>query len=219
MDIFSIDNIIVTIFGYNLSLLELLTTIGGLGSVFFAAQGKSFNFWIGYVYTFLLFFVFLQKQYYSSMLLQPVSLGLTILGHYRWTHPRTGEENKKHELKVTLLTNKQRLFHIALAILVMIVWGFALSKIHLFFDMFDISVKPASRPFIDSFATAMIITAQYLSAQKKLDCWAAWMIVNIMNFTMYVLAGFVFLPMMSTMYMIFAVYGAITWYKEMKEKK
>ena len=83
MDIFSIDYIIFTLGGVGVSLLELVAVIFGLTNVYLAGRGKSVNFWFGYIYAILLFAMFIQKHLYSSMLLQPISLAFTILGHYR----------------------------------------------------------------------------------------------------------------------------------------
>jgi nicotinamide mononucleotide transporter len=61
-----------------------------------------------------------------------------------------------------------------------------------------------------------ILTAQYLSAQKKLECWAAWMVVNVTNLTLYLLSGLVFMPAVCVCYIVFAITGIATWRKEMK---
>ncbi|MDR1199868.1 MAG: nicotinamide riboside transporter PnuC [Prevotellaceae bacterium] len=212
MDFFSIKNILFTIGNQQVSVLECFTTVSGLTCVFLASRGKSVNFWVGYFYTILLFFLFMQKHLYSSMLLQPVSLVLTIFGHYRWTHPKYGEENKNNELKVTLLTKQRRLFHIGLVIILAAIWGFVLSKLG---TIFPDAFPPARLPFLDATITMCILTAQYLSAQKKLECWAAWLTVNVTNLTQYLLVGLIFMPVVCIGYIIFAIIGITTWRKEM----
>jgi nicotinamide mononucleotide transporter len=213
MEFFSIDNILFTIGRHSVSLLELLSTISGLTCVFLAARGKSINYFVGYLYTVLLFFLFLQKHLYSSMMLQPVSLVISIFGHYRWTHPKTGEENKKRELKVTILSKDKRFFHIALVVILAAIWGFALSKLG---SIFPDTFHPARLPFLDAAITMCILTAQYLSAQKKLECWIAWMAVNITNLTQYLLVGLIFMPVVCAVYLVLAFVGITTWEKEMK---
>ena len=75
--------------------LDLLCSVLGLTCVFLAGRGSKYNFWVGYLYTIALFFLFLQKNLVASLLLQPVSLGINILGHYRWTHPKAGEASSE----------------------------------------------------------------------------------------------------------------------------
>lgn len=215
MDFLSIDNILFTIGNQQVSWLEFFSTVSGLTCVFFASRGRSINFWIGYVYTILLFFLFMQKHLYSSMLLQPVSLVLNVFGHYRWTHPRQGEKiNKQRELKVTVLTKNRRMLHIALVIIFGAAWGFVLNKLS---SIFPNTFPPARLPFLDAAITMCILTAQYLSAQKKLECWVAWLTVNITNLTQYLLVGLIFMPAVCVGYIIFAIMGIRMWTKEFNE--
>lgn len=216
MDFFKIDNLIFSIGGSGVSYLEFFSVLFGLTTVLLATRGKSYNYWFGYVYNFLLFFLFLQKSLYSSMLLQPISLTIAIFGHYRWTHPKKDEENKKRELKVTLLSNKNRTLHIVVIALFTLLWGVIISKLHTIFpDIFSI----ARNPYLDAMITGTLLTAQYLSAQKKLECWIAWLVVNTSNITLYLLAGLVFMPMVSTAYLILAIIGIISWYKQYRTKQ
>ena len=76
-------------------LIDLLTSVVGLTCVFLAGRNSKYNFWVGYLYTALLFLMFWNKNLYASILLQPISLFINILGHYRWTHPKAGEQSSE----------------------------------------------------------------------------------------------------------------------------
>ena len=91
-------------------LIDLVTSVLGLTCVFLAGRNSKYNFWVGYLYTTFLFLMFWNKNLYASLLLQPVSLGINILGHYRWTHPKKSEESSQDHsaLKVSMLTWPQR---------------------------------------------------------------------------------------------------------------
>jgi nicotinamide mononucleotide transporter PnuC len=211
---FSIDNIIFSIAGQGVSLLEIIAVLSGLACVFLATKGKVFNFWMGYLYNILLFCLFFQKHLYASMLIQPISLAINIIGHYRWTHPANNEKDKKDELKITILTNKQRLMFLLIVVDFTLMWGFFLSKLDLISSIF-----PAARqPYLDACVAGFILLAQYLSAQKKIDCWGAWFIVNVTNVTLYIIAGLAFMPFVSTAYLILAFFGFAMWRKQMKEQ-
>lgn len=211
MNIFSIDFILFSVAGYGVSLLELLSVMFGLTCVFLAGRGNKINYWFGYVYTILLFLLFMQKQLYSSMLLQPVSLAIAIFGHYRWTHPKKGEANKKKELKVSLMTNAERIYSIFVVAVFTVAWGYFMKDTS---AQWPELFKPATRPFLDAFVVAMILLAQYLSAGKKLECWDSWLVVNTTNIILYISAGLVFMPMVSAAYLILAFFGFATWRKE-----
>ena len=214
--LFSIENIIFSIGGQGVSLLEILSVASGLTCVYLATRAKVANFWMGYIYNILLFFLFYQKGLNSSMLVQPISFAINFYGHYRWTHPKQGEENSSHQLKVTILTNAQRVMYVLGMLAFMVVWGFVLTYLD---DMFAAVFRESRQPFLDAFVTGAILLAQYLSAQKKLDCWGVWFTVNITNITLYLLAGLVFLPMVSAGYLILAFFGFAMWRKLWKENK
>ena len=145
------------------------------------------------------------------MLVQPVSFMINFFGHYRWTHPKKGEENSRNQLKVTLMGNNQRVYFVVLVFVLAAIWGFVLTRLD---NLFPSVFGEAQRPFLDAFVTITILTAQYLSAQKKLECWAAWFTVNVTNITLYILAGMAFLPMVSAGYLVLAFFGFTMWRRE-----
>ena len=163
------------------SWLDLVSSLLGLSCVFLAGRGSKYNFWVGYLYTIALFFLFWQKNLVASLLLQPVSLGINILGHYRWTHPKAGEvsSEKEGELKVTMLNWYERILAVAVVLVVAALWGWLLGRLF-----------PADpHPYLDSCVTMLILVAQFLSAQKKWDCWIVWLLVNITQFTLHLSVG------------------------------
>jgi nicotinamide mononucleotide transporter len=214
--LFSIENILFSIGGQGVSLVEVLSVATGLACVYLATRAKVANFWVGYAYNILLFILFYQKGLYSSMLVQPVSFAINFFGHWRWTHPAKEEANSIKQLKITLLSGRERIYHLAIMVLFMIGWGVTLTYLD---NIFPTVFSEAKRPFLDAFVTGAILTAQYLSAQKKLDCWGVWFIVNITNITLYMLAGLAFLPMVSAGYLILAFMGFTMWKKMWKENK
>ncbi len=212
-NIFSIENIIFSIGGQGVSLLEIVSVISGFTCIYLATKTKVANFWVGYLYNILLFFLFYQKGLYSSMLVQPVSFAINFFGHYRWTHPKKEEENRNHQLKITLLTNGKRIYFVLQIIVLAALWTVVLMNLDKIFPSW---FGEARQPMLDAFVTMTILTAQYLSAQKKLECWAAWFTVNITNVTLYILAGMVFLPMVSAGYLVLAFFGYAMWRKQWK---
>ena len=62
-----------TLFTFNgdtpVLLIDLITSIAGLTCVFLAGRNSKYNFWVGYVYSALLFLMFWNKALWSNMLL------------------------------------------------------------------------------------------------------------------------------------------------------
>ncbi|MBQ0122437.1 MAG: nicotinamide mononucleotide transporter [Bacteroidales bacterium] len=190
--------------------LDLISSILGLTCVFLAGRGSKYNFWVGYLYTAALFFLFWQKNLVASLILQPVSLGINILGHYRWTHPKEGEQSseKAGELKVTMLSWAERVIALSAVLIVGAVWGWLLDRIF-----------PADpHPYLDTAVTALILMAQLLSALKKWDCWIAWLLVNVTQLILHISVGNIFMPIVSALYLINGIISLRNWFKFYKRK-
>ena len=193
--------------------IDLIAAGFGLTTVFLAGRNRKSNFYVGYVYTALLFVMFWQKNLYANLLLQPVSLGINILGQYRWSHPKKGEESASGsgDLKVSMLTWPQRSMIVALVLVLALGWGWLMSQMG---TKWFVGYFPANPlPYLDCCVTVLILTAQTLSALKKWDCWIAWLFVNIANLTLYLKAGLVFMPVVSCLYLVNGIWSLITWYR------
>ena len=191
-------------------LIDLVTSVLGLTCVFLAGRNNKYNFWVGYLYTVALFLMFWNKNLYASLLLQPISLGINILGHYRWTHPKKEEESSQDasSLKVSMLSWTERAFAIAMVFLIAGVWGWIL----------DTLFPGDPHPYLDSCVTVLILVAQFLSAQKKWDCWIAWLLVNITQLILHISVGHVFMPIVCTLYLINGISALVGWMKLYRKK-
>lgn len=199
-------------------LIDLVTSVFGLACVFLAGRNSKYNFWIGYVYTTLLFLMFWNKNLYASILLQPVSLAINILGHYRWTHPRSDERSSEDRkaLKVTMLTWPQRIAAVVSVFILAAAWGRLLSLLG---NKWFVGVFPSDPvPYLDSCVTVLILVAQYLSAQKKWDCWVAWLFVNVTQMALHISVGHIFMPFVSGLYLINGIVSLYNWAKLYKRK-
>ena len=200
-------------------LIDLVASIFGLTCVFLAGRNSKYNFWVGYFYTALLFLMFWNKNLYASLILQPISLGINILGHYRWTHPKKGEESSSDpkSLKVTMLSRRQRIITIASVFILAILWGWLLRQLG---TRWFVGVFPSDPiPYLDALVTVLILVAQFLSAQKKWDCWIAWLFVNITQIVLHISVGHIFMPIVSALYLINGLVSLYHWFKLYKKEK
>ena len=185
--------------------LDLISSILGLTCVVLAGRNSKYNFWVGYLYTAALFLLFWQKNLLASLLLQPVSLGINIMGHYRWTHPREDEKSSEDSraLKVTMLSWPERALCVLAVFVIAFAWGWLLNRLF-----------PADpHPYLDSCVTVLILLAQVLSAQKKWDCWVAWLIVNVTQMALHISVGNIFMPIVCGLYLINGIISLRNWGK------
>lgn len=181
--------------------VDLISAVLGLSCVFLAGRRLVANFYVGYVYNVFLFFLLMAQGLYAVMAFQVIALAINGLGHYRWTHPKDGEKDGKGTLAVTRLSRGQRLFCAGLTI------ACALAIYLVLYHTDD------PRPVLDSCCTAMILLAQWLSAQKKLECWIVWMVVNVFNLVLYLSAGLIFMPIVSALYLANGIWSFVSWKK------
>jgi len=185
---------------------DLISSVLGLTCVFLAGRGSKYNFWVGYLYTFFLALLFWKNQLIASLLLQPISLGINILGHYRWTHPKENEKSAADPtaLKVSVLSWPERIISIAVVLVVAAAWGWLLGRLF----------PSDPHPYLDSCVTILILVAQFLSALKKWDCWIAWLLVNITQLILHISVGNIFMPIVSGLYLINGISALMNWGKK-----
>lgn len=184
-------------------IFDLISSILGLTCVFLAGRNSKYNFWVGYLYTAALFFLFWNRNLYASLLLQPVSLAINILGHYRWTHPRPEETTDGKNLDVSMLSWTERILCILSVLVVGGLWGWTLDRLF----------PSDPHPYLDSCVTVLILLAQLLSALKKWDCWVAWLIVNVTQIILHISVGNVFMPIVCALYLINGLWSLASWKK------
>ena len=186
-------------------LMDLVSSVLGLTCVFLAGRNSKYNFWVGYMYTAALFFLFWNRSLYANLLLQPISLAINILGHYRWTHPSSSERSSedRHKLRVSMLSWGERILCLLGVGVVAFAWGWLLNRLF-----------PADpHPYLDSVVTALILLAQLLSALKKWDCWIVWLAVNVTQIILHLRVGNVFMPIVCSLYLINGLWSLASWMK------
>ncbi len=201
-----LDTIIFEIAGRPVLLLDLIASVLGLTCVFLAGRNSKYNFWVGYLYTAALFLLFMHRNLYASLLLQPVSLVINMLGHYRWTHPKPEETSDGKTLNVSSLNWMWRVYCVVGVLVVAGLWGWSLDRLF-----------PADpHPYLDSCVTVLILLAQLLSALKKWDCWIAWLLVNITQIALHLSVGNVLMSSVSALYLVNGIWSLITWVRLMR---
>ena len=187
----------------NATVLDIVCSVLGLTTVILAGRNSKYNFWVGYFYTAALFVMFMTKNLYASLLLQPISLSINILGHYRWTHPRENEKASDDSLKVSMLSWPERIISICAVIIVAFAWGWTLDRLF----------PTDPHPYLDCLVTVLILLAQLLSALKKWDCWVAWLLVNVTQLILHISVGNVFMPVVCGIYLANGIWSLVSWKK------
>ena len=208
MSFFDIKNIAVEFTGYQVSYIELLGTLFGLISVYFASKANILTWPSGIINEFFLFLLFFQVQLYPDMFLQVYFFIVTVFGWYNWNRLRAD--------KTILILNPEKRLLLSIAIIFLtIITGFLFSNIHLYFPEY-FPVK-AAYPFIDSLIMIMSIAATALLAKKILETWHLWILVDIVCTVLYFKRGVYFLSLEYLIFLGLASYGLYNWNQKLKK--
>ena len=183
---------------------DLISSVLGLTCVVLAGRQSKYNFWVGYLYNIFLFILFWKQHLVAAMILQPVAFVINAFGHWRWTHPRPEETSAEDgkSLVVSSMTPRQ--------------WGMAAAVVLFCGAVLSIILREETAdpsPWLDAFLLMLTFLAQYLSAQKKWECWLVWLVVNLGNLALYLIAGLKFMPVVSLLYLVNGIWSLVSWRK------
>lgn len=211
---FDINKIFFELWGYQMSYLEFFGTLAGFVAVFLASRANIWSWPIGLINVTLFFFLFYQVQLYPDMFLQVFFFVTNLMGWWRWTHPRPGEEDRKNELRVSYMKTPQLILLSLSGLAATFAVGSLASRLHEWFPV--VFNMPSAFPYLDSFVTVMSIITTFLMIQKKIESWIIWIIVDVVATYMYFAKGIKFVGFEYLVFCFIAAYGLFNWVKEYK---
>lgn len=217
MSFFDIDNIFFEALGYAMSYLEFFSVIAGLIAVVLSAKANIWSWPVGIINVSLSFFFYFQIQLYPDMFLQIFFFVTNLMGWWRWTHPKTGEEDMKSELKVSFMAGKQFIILFFTGIAGTIAIAAMASHLHEWLPaLFSL---PSSFPFADSFILVMSIMATFLMIQKKIECWIIWVVIDVAATVLYFVKGAKFFSFEYLVFTLIAAFALWNWVREYRSYK
>lgn len=206
MHFFEIENIAFQILDYPISYVELIGTLFGLISVYFASRANILTWGTGLVNEVFLFILFFQVQLYADMFLQIYFFVVTLYGWYKWNLKTT-------ETKISETSFRNKIFLVISILIGTLISGFLFTNIHLYLPThFKIQ---AAYPFTDSFVMVASIVATILLAKKKIENWYLWIAVDLVCVILYFKKGVYFLSLEYFIFLGLASYGLYHWKKQL----
>jgi nicotinamide mononucleotide transporter len=208
MDFF--NQTLFSLWGYPLSILELVGVLTGFAAVFLASRAWAVNFLFGIVNAVAYFLLYLEFRLYSMMLLQIVYFAFSVYGFYHWKHPGAGESDKNNERKIRLLSAKEWLIWLVVIAISSSCWGWSI--IHLqarFPSYFD----PPAYPWLDAVLTMGSVVGQWLLSKKVWDNWLLWIVIDAVSTVLFAFMGMAFTAVLYGVFTIIAVKAMVDWRK------
>lgn len=212
IDFLSIDHVFIEILNYKMSLVEFIGTITGIAAVVLATRSNIWSWPVGLVNFVFAFILFYQVHLYSDMFLQVYYFGVGIYGWIYWYGIKTEEQTP-----ISLLSKRARIIHLILALTGTAGFGYFMSHIHEIFP--TLFPTPAAFPYPDSFVAVLSILANWMLAQRKIENWIVWIVIDLICTVMYSMKGIQFFALQYFLFTLMAIYGLIHWIKIYKQSK
>lgn len=207
MSFFDIQNIAFKVLDYQVSYVELIGTVFGLVSVFYASRANILTWGTGIINEVFLFILFFQVQLYADMFLQVYFFIVTLYGWYNW-------KRKPYSGCISTLNKRDVMLYAVTMFVGVIAAGFLFKNIHTWLPQYF--ALPAAYPFADSFVMVSSIAATMLLAKKKIENWYLWFAGDVVCIVLYFKKQVYFLSLEYVVFLLLVSYGLYNWKKEMK---
>ena len=192
--------------------IETAGLVVGLLVVFLLIMERVAAWPLGTLYVLLYLPVLYTSGLYSNFLLHLAAfLPLNLYGWYRWT---VGKGNAD-KMPVTHIP-----IWLVLVLLLLVVLG--ILGMPYFWEFIGVQLITTEDPEwvrqLDDTVLMLSLAAMYVQAQKHIEAWMLWFVINIMSIVLYNYAGIDTLMYLYMAYLVMAVWGYLTWYRSLVKR-
>jgi len=187
-------------------IIEIIGAVIGLAYLFLEYKANVWLWPVGILMSLFYVVIFFHGKFYADAAVYLYYIGANTYGWLRWTRLRssalTANDLTTNEIPITHTPNRQILPLVAVS---MILWGLLFWVLKTCTD----STVPAG----DALTTALSIVAMWMLAQKYLEQWLLWIVINIVSTILYFWKGLYPTGVLFMVYVIVAVLGYFRWKK------
>lgn len=176
--------------------LELFAAVLGAIAVWLTTKQNPWCWPIGLVMVLLYSWIFFEVRLYSDMLLQVVFAVLQLYGWWQWTRP----DSQQQVRQVTYLAPQPMLMGLGVGLLGSLALGAAMS-----------TWTDAAQPWLDAALTAFSLVAQLWMAQKRVQCWPLWIVLDVIFVGLFLYKGLYLTAALYALFTLIAVQGWRAW--------
>lgn len=182
-----------------LTVFEVVGFTTSLLGVWLAARENKWTWPVSMVGTLFAIIVGYQVRLYADVSLNAFYFVTSAYGWYNWLY---GSKAGKQEKEVTTTKPREWVFLFLFALLLTPVLGY-------YFDNFT----DADLPYIDSAPAAFSLSAYWMLAQKKLENWLVWLVVDSVYVGIYIYKELYLFAVLYFVFLILATQGYFNWRK------
>lgn len=186
----------------SISVLESIAVILSIGYVILAAREKIIAWYCAFLSVLIYIYLCLNAQLYAETFLQVFYLIMAVIGWYQWHF----KKSKNHSIKkIIQLPLKKHVLNILISSLATIITGYLLSK-----------YTQAALPYLDAFTSVFSLYATWMVAQKVLENWLYWIVIDLFSFFLYTSRELYLSGLLYIVFTLLAILGYISWKKSFK---
>ena len=178
--------------------LETLAVFLGIGYLLLAMRESSLCWYCAFFSTALYVWIFGDVSLYMESALNVYYMAMAIYGWLQWQ--RGGAD--KSGVKIIRWTARQHILGVAIILAASVTSGYLLS-----------SNTAAKLPYLDSVTTWGSVFTTIMVAQKVLENWLYWIVINCVSIYLYIDRGLDQTAAMFFLYLVLATIGFLTWKK------
>ena len=176
-----------------------------IGLIYLLLEYKA-NFWlwpVGIVMSLFYVVIFFQSHFYADAAVNMYYIGANIYGLLLWKRHRDHREDAG---KLMEIRNVQKSLWPKLILLSLALWFvlFAILK----------CIPNSASPVGDGFTTALSVVAMWMLAQKYVEQWLFWIVVDTVSVALYLWKGLYPTAVLYLVYTVIAVFGYLKWRRE-----
>lgn len=186
-----------------LPFLELVAVFTSLAYVILAAKKNIWCWPAAFVSTAIYTFLFYKFYLWMDSFLQVYYMGMAFYGWYCWN--KTTDDFHSNSIQLKTYSAKTHLTSIAILSIVSLGVG-------LFMDKYT----PTDFPYLDSATTVFAVFSTYLVAQKVIENWLYWIVIDAVSIYLYIEKGLTPTAFLFGVFILIAAYGYYIWRQEYK---
>ena len=179
-----------------MTLLEAFAAALGVLAVYLTTRQNPWCWPLGLVMVLLYAWVFFEARLYANTLLQGVFAITQLYGWWQWRRGGVQHQGRTVSRLNTLGISQGLLVGASITLAL----GFAMSQ-----------YTNANLPWLDAALTGFSLVAQYWMAQKRLQCWLLWIVLDSIYVAMFITAELYLTAILYVAFTALAVYGRLEW--------
>lgn len=196
----------VLVYFQQLPWLELIAMLLSIAYVILAAKGSLWCWPAAFISTALYTVVFYDVLLLMDSALNAYYLLMAVYGYWQWSKKPQENQSSKGELTIV---SWQLNWHVKACV--------ALAIVALAVGYLVDNLTPAHFPYIDTFTSVYAVFATYLVAQKVLENWLYWIVIDLASIYLYIEKGLIPTTVLFIVFIIVAGYGYKKWLTVYKE--